>query len=142
MLTSSEKQKGEMMETIYLDMNYRICLGEPQLRIVITNPQALKSVSANSLESRLQGLGKLELEGWLADTILADSMAAIVNHEKVADLTHISGLIAETDINYPDKPESWKIAIRNNVFIKILKKLKIFKIIKDTTEEIQLEYVD
>ena len=131
------------MREIWLNIDSKVVLEDTERtqRIAIINPEALKKVSAGKLWEKISGgLGKYEFDMWIAEKIVAVSMMAAADGSKVADLTPISS--AELYINR-DFPElNWKVFKNNENFKLLLKYLKIFKIVKDTPEELLLEYRD
>lgn len=129
------------MREIWLNIDSKVILQDterPQ-RIAIVNPEALKTVSAGKLWEKISGgFGKFEFDMWIAEKIVAVSMMAAADGSKVADLTHISN--AELYINRDFPEQNWKLFKNNENFKLLFKYLKIFKIVKETPEELLLEY--
>ena len=131
------------MREIFLNIDSKVVLEDiekPQ-RIAIVNPEALKDISAEKLWEKISGgIGKYEFEIWLAEKIVAVSMMAAADGSMVADLTPISGAVLYINRDFPD--QDWKVFKNNYNFKLLFKYLKIFKIVKDTPEELLLEYKD
>ena len=128
-----------MIREVWLNIDSKVVLDKATQRIVITNPEALKNVSAQMVWDRImKSLGKCEFEDWLSEKIVAATMAALADGSKTADLTEISG--ATLYINYDFPEENWKRVMSSDGFRENVKKLPIFKVIKETPEELWLEY--
>ena len=132
-----------MRDDIWLNVDSKVGFVDdknPQ-RIAIVNPEALKNVSANDLWEKIAGgFGKYEYEMWIAENIVAVSMMAAADGSKVADLTPFSTAVLYINREFPD--QVWEVFKSNENFKLLFKDLKIFKVIKDTPEEILLEYKD
>ena len=131
------------MRDYFLNIDSKVVFEDienPQ-RIVIVNPEALKNISVNELWERITGgIGKYEYEIWLAEKIVGASMTAVSEGSMTADLTSISTATLYINRDFPD--HNWKVFKSNYNFKLLFKYLKIFKIVKDTPEELLLEYKD
>ena len=107
-------------------------------RILINNPEALKSESADSLWSKIVGcLGKYEFEMWLAETIIGIAMRAVASGAEVADLTKISD--ATLYIKKDEDDVEWEKFLEPEYFKQTLIKLPIFEISRMSYKEIILK---
>lgn len=132
-----------MREDIWLNFDSKVTFDDvknPQ-RILIINPESLKSVSAEKIWEKITGnFGKYEFEMWVSEVIVAATMSAAADGSKVADLTFIAGAVLCINCDFPEY--SWEVLKNNETFMLLFRNLKIFKIVKNTQEELLLEYID
>lgn len=131
-----------MRKDIWLNVDCKVAfddIASPQ-RIAIINPESLKNVSAEKIWERITGnFGKYEFEMWLSEAIVAATMNAAADGSKVADLTAIAGAVLCINQDFPEY--NWKVIKNNETFMLLFRNLKIFKIVKNTPEELLLEYI-
>lgn len=126
------------MKDYWLNTDSRVYVDETSTqRIVITNPEALKNVSANELQRMLiSTLGKYEFEMWLAETLISICKKAVLNCEATASIAEISNATLLTKY-YED--EDWDILVYPWEFKFRLINLPIFKTLKNDKYEVILE---
>lgn len=131
-----------MRDDIWLNVDSKVAFDDienPQ-RIAIINPEALRNVSAEKIWERITGsFGKYEYEMWLSEVIVAATMNAAADGSKAADLTSIAGAVLCINDDFPEY--NWKVLKNNETFMLLFRNLKIFKIVKNTKEELLLEYI-
>ena len=131
-----------MRDDIWLNVDSKVAFDDienPQ-RIAIINPEALRNVSAEKIWERITGsFGKYEYEMWLSEVIVAATMNAAADGSKAADLTSIAGAVLCINDDFPEY--NWKVLKNNETFMFLFRNLKIFKIVKNTKEELLLEYI-
>ena len=126
------------MKDYWLNTDSRVYVDETSTqRIVITNPEALKNVSADELQRMLiNTLGKYEFEMWLAEMLISICKKAVWNCEATASIAEISNATLLTKY-YED--EDWDIFVYPWEFKVRLINLPIFKILKRDKYEVILE---
>lgn len=68
-----------------------------------------------------------------------DSKVTFDDGSKVADLTFIAGAVLCINCDFPEY--NWEALKNNETFMLLFRNLKIFKIVKNTQEELLLEYI-
>lgn len=126
------------MKDYWLNTDSRVYVDETSTqRIVITNPEALKNVSADELQRMLiNTLGKYEFEMWLAEMLISICKKAVLNCEATASIAEISNATLLTKY-YED--EDWEIFVYPWEFKVRLINLPIFKTLKNDKYEVILE---